>query len=152
MSDLKFDHSQFQYIWCEILEIIPIIQEAVEKGMIKHIEKFNTQPNHEKVERELMKNIFMFLRRKWVLEIIHSLAFHDHLFFNEIIHHLGEISSKTLSNRLKELEEMKIITRNVETDLKPIRVWYSLSDFGLGLYKTFLPFTLYFFRETQVEI
>lgn len=125
------------------------IQFAAEKEIHNHCAVFNEIPNHEQIERELMKDIFQFIQKKWVLEIVHALAFHEHLFFNKITNLLGTISSKTLSERLKELVDAQVAYRQVEASSTPVRVRYSLTSYGEGLHHTLLPFAIYFFSNIK---
>ena len=48
---------------------------------------------------------------KWKLVIIYLLAERQHAFFNEIRNYIGNISDKTLSSALKELEADQIIQK-----------------------------------------
>ncbi len=149
MENNFFNPERFRNNWKDILELLEEIQFAAEKGISNHCAIFNDIPQHEKIERMLMKNIFQFLQRKWTLEIVNALAFHEHLYFNEIKNHLKTITSKTLSERLKELVEGKIVYRQVESSSSPVRVKYSLTNYGKGLHHTLLPFVIYFFTNTQ---
>ena len=49
--------------------------------------------------------------------------------FNELQKLLGSITTKTLTNQLRELEEQKIIRRNVYPEVPP-KVEYSLTELG----------------------
>lgn len=149
MTDDFINPERFQEIWKDILELLDKIQFAAEKGIANHSAIFNDLPEHEKIERELMKNIFQFLQKKWVIEIVNVLAFHEHLYFNEVKNHLETITSKTLSERLKELVDNKIANRQVESSSAPVRVRYSLTTYGKGLHHTLLPFAIYFFTNSQ---
>ena len=149
MTDDFINFDRFQDIWKDILELLNKIQFASEKGIANHCAIFNDLPEHEKIERELMKNIFQFLQKKWVIEIVHVLAFHDHLYFNEVKSHRETITSKTLSERLKELVDNNIVSRQVESSSTPIRVRYSLTTYGKGLHHTLLPFAIYYFVNSQ---
>lgn len=51
--------------------------------------------------------------------------------FNEITRHFEGISSKSLSDCLKHLESIDLITRTVQ-DGRPPKVLYELSDKGRG--------------------
>ena len=149
MSDMSFNKKQFQVIWKDMIDLFEKIFEAAEEGIERHIDIFNDIPDHEKIERYLMKDIFNMIQKKWILEIVNALAFHNFLYFNEIKKHLGKISSKTLSERLKELTQLQIISRVVEVDTAPVRVKYSLTKFGKGLHHSLLPFAIYFFQYTK---
>ena len=70
----------------------------------------------------------------WAMRIIGVLA-QERMRFNQLQHRLG-ISSKTLSNRLKQLESRAIVTRTLYAQV-PLRVEYELTEKGFEL-KTLL--------------
>ena len=51
--------------------------------------------------------------------------------YSEIKEALKDISPKILSQRLKELEERKMITKKVDASTVPIRTEYKLTEMGL---------------------
>jgi len=53
--------------------------------------------------------------------------------FSELRDALPEITPKVLSERLKELEEEEIITRNVDATVFPVRTEYTLTESGLEI-------------------
>lgn len=68
---------------------------------------------------------------KWTMHIIHYL-FDEKRRFGEIQRYLETISSKTLSQRLTELEKDGIIKRKVFAEV-PLHVEYSLTEKGKSL-------------------
>ncbi len=68
---------------------------------------------------------------KWTLLIIRDLA-RETCRFCELERSLTGISPRTLSLRLRSLEECGIVTRNTYPEIPP-RVEYRLTDKGLGL-------------------
>jgi DNA-binding HxlR family transcriptional regulator len=52
--------------------------------------------------------------------------------FNAIKKHLGTISSRTLSERLKELEESKMLERKIVSE-KPLKIEYRLTQKTISL-------------------
>lgn len=63
--------------------------------------------------------------------------------FNELSRQLEGASKKMISQRLKEMEELGLITRTVQ-DTKPITVTYEITDFGrtaLGFLQTLKDWT-----------
>lgn len=73
---------------------------------------------------------------KWVSEIIYGLYFRR-MGFNEIKRMLS-ISSRVLSDKLKDLEEKGIVSRLVERG-RPPRVYYELTDFGKRIALSLVP-------------
>ena len=64
------------------------------------------------------------LSGKWKLKILWSIQRKNIIRFNEL-----QITTKTLTNQLRELEEQKIIKRNVYPEVPP-KVEYSLTELG----------------------
>jgi len=74
---------------------------------------------------------FDLLGKRWSALIVQELISGPQR-FRELLNHLSRINDKVLSQRLKELEEAKILKRRVFAEV-PIRVEYSLSDKGQAL-------------------
>ena len=76
-----------------------------------------------------------YLSKKWMLLIILELYKGEGYTrrFSELRLTLQDITPKVLSERLKELEEEGILTRNVDTSIFPIRSEYTLTESGLDL-------------------
>jgi len=68
------------------------------------------------------------LSGKWKLKILWQIS-KGAVRFNELQRRLGQITTKTLTQQLRELEEQKIIQRTVYPD-NPPRVEYSLTELG----------------------
>lgn len=64
----------------------------------------------------------------WTLRIIDALNFGEQRFC-DLQRHLDNVNPVTLTNRLKKLEEARLINRSEET-IDKISVAYSLSDLG----------------------
>lgn len=78
------------------------------------------------------------LLQKWSIEICFLLRMRDTLRFGELKDGLPGIGSRTLSQRLKELEAQGIIERKVYAEV-PVRVEYKLTPKGLRMGDLFLP-------------
>ena len=74
---------------------------------------------------------FSLLGKRWSALIIQELTAGPRR-FREILGGLGRINDKVLSQRLKELEEVGVVTRRVFAEV-PTRVEYALSEKGRGL-------------------
>ena len=70
--------------------------------------------------------------KKWHPVIIHRLLVDGGMGFNQLKDEVGGISSKVLSESLEDLEEKKIINREVISE-KPFRVKYQLTERGQKL-------------------
>ena len=71
------------------------------------------------------------LSGKWKLKILWNLS-NGTIRFNELQRVLDNITTKTLTQQLRELEEQGIITRRVFPEVPP-KVEYSLSELGATL-------------------
>jgi DNA-binding HxlR family transcriptional regulator len=78
------------------------------------------------------------LLQKWSIEICFLLRMRQTLRFNELKDQLPGIGSRTLSQRLKELESQGIVERKAYAEV-PVRVEYRLSPKGLRMGDLFLP-------------
>jgi len=72
---------------------------------------------------------FEKMNRKWVFRILFTVFENEKAGFNYIKKALSPITSKVLSNRLKTLEEMALVTKKVVVD-KPLKVEYYLTKKG----------------------
>lgn len=70
--------------------------------------------------------------RKWHPVIVHRLLEEQPLGFNALQTEVDGISSKVLSDTLGDLEEKEIVDREIVSE-KPVRVEYSLTEFGQSL-------------------
>lgn len=85
-----------------------------------------------------IEGIMGILSKKWALLIISAIGNNQRLRYNELEKRLGEISPKTLADRLKELEKANIVKREAFAEIPP-RVEYSLTEEGAGLRKAIAP-------------
>ncbi|MGX4583559.1 winged helix-turn-helix transcriptional regulator [Paenibacillus chitinolyticus] len=74
---------------------------------------------------------------KWTFLIIRDLLIDGTVRFGELLKSLEGISPKTLSVRLRELEESGIVVRTVYPEVPP-RVEYTLTDKGKQLESIFI--------------
>ncbi|MDH5463912.1 MAG: helix-turn-helix transcriptional regulator [Nitrosopumilus sp.] len=77
-------------------------------------------------------NTFKIIGKKFTFHIIRNMAMRNQTRFNEFLGTIENINPKTLSQRLKELEETGLITRTVYDEV-PIRIEYTLTDKGKDL-------------------
>ena len=117
--------------WKPLDDLIKDSREVIRNIMNKH---FNETIHDEsrKIEeiRFFLKN-FRFITKKWNVEILYELEIHKGLTFNELSRHLKQISSRTLSDCLKQLQNFSLITRTVK-NTHPPTVLYELSEKGKG--------------------
>ncbi len=87
---------------------------------------------------------------KWKLEILYSLTLTESARFSELRRRLGSISSRTLSNKLKELEEDGYLNRSVTTT-RPLRVDYTPTAEGLRVAALTVPLIAYLNHHSHVD-
>jgi len=71
-------------------------------------------------------------RQKWHTVIIHRLLENGPLGFNALEGEVDGISSKVLSDALDDLEEKRLVNREIVSE-KPVRVEYLLTELGESL-------------------
>ena len=74
----------------------------------------------------------LFIGGKWKTVVLWYLR-NDKKRFSELKAHMPQITEKMLSIQLKQLEEDGLIRREVFTTKPPLKVEYSLTDFGKSL-------------------
>ena len=136
--DIHIDKSVFS----KLIELLPVIQETSLECLQRELELYKHDKNRILMERMSILKFFHFLQRKWTLDIIYILLIQGEIHFNGIKRTLEGISSRTLTDRLSELEKIGIISRTVYQD-KPIKVIYSLTEYGKGLAALFVPVLFY---------
>ncbi|KKN02424.1 hypothetical protein LCGC14_1117830 [marine sediment metagenome] len=83
-------------------------------------------------EKCYVEDLLTYLGKKWTLPILRYLFGHNKLRFNELMKHIGEITPRSLSQRLKELIGLGIINKQQFNEIPP-RVEYSLTESGRDL-------------------
>ena len=82
--------------------------------------------------------VFDALGKKWALFIIAVLGNKRTVRFGELQRSLLDISPRTLSDRLKELEAAGLVRRKAYAEV-PLRVEYALTSKGEALRESLLP-------------
>ena len=137
---------ELSIIWEEMNEQIPLMREAVVKGLKKDFETFSHDDAHIQKELLFLNDALTFLQKKWTMDLIYIIRIKGKPFFNDIRRALPNLNSRTLTTRLKEFEENYIVIRTV-SNTQPIRVSYELTDLGKGVYELLLPLLLFFASE-----
>lgn len=88
-----------------------------------------------------LEKSFNLLSQKWSLEILYTLFFRNTMGFNGLKKILGE-NSRTLSNKLRNLEKHEYIKRTIEHG-PPLRVKYYLTNKGHNIVLLALPLLYY---------
>lgn len=70
--------------------------------------------------------------KKWLHQVLKELYLSKNLRYSELKRHIPQVSPKTLSERLRMLESLGLIKREVYTSV-PIKVEYTLTKRGAEL-------------------
>ena len=73
---------------------------------------------------------FRMIGKKWTVLVIREIL-RGHRQFNRFIENIEGITPKVLTERLRELEDLGIIRREIVSEY-PVRVEYNLTDVGKG--------------------
>lgn len=79
---------------------------------------------------------------KWTVEVILALSQAQATRFGQLRDQLAGISGRTLSQRLKELEDQGLVERRVH-DERPVRIDYALTERGVDVAILAMPLVLY---------
>ncbi len=79
-----------------------------------------------------------FLSKKWTISIITTLGNFKKLRFNDLLGRVNGITGKTLAERLKELDILRLVKRTAYKEIPP-RVEYELTLQGKKLLKAIVP-------------
>jgi len=99
------------------------------------------EPDLPKEMQRIVESLQVFFN-KWTVELIVTLSRSRSLRFNEMRDALPGISGRTLSQRLKDLEEQGLVARTLY-DERPVRIEYSLTKKGMDVAYLALPLVLY---------
>ena len=121
---------------------ILILRKDIRKLMIENL-NYAPNTNVQKIqELNFLNEPIDFLRKKWVLEILWVLETYKRLHFNAIKREIKGISSKALSDCLKEFKKAELISRTVE-DSRPPKTLYELSEKGVLFVELFVMIILF---------
>ena len=79
--------------------------------------------------------------------IIGTISNFDRLRFNELLNNINNISPKTLSDRLKELNKAGLIKREVFPEIPP-KVEYSLTQDGVEVRDAMIPLMEWAYKKS----
>lgn len=105
------------------------------------LESLSEAPSLQDEMLRIVESLQVFFN-KWTVELIVVLAQARVMRFNEIRDQLSGISGRTLSQRLKDLEEQGLVARTVH-DERPVRIEYALTKRGMDVAYLALPLVLY---------
>ncbi|MHA2141627.1 MAG: winged helix-turn-helix transcriptional regulator [Candidatus Thorarchaeota archaeon] len=85
-----------------------------------------------------LEGVIHTISRKWTLQIVTMIGNHGSLRYSEIQSICSGISPTVLADRLRELQEEGIVSRNAFAEIPP-RVEYSLTEDGVDLRELITP-------------
>lgn len=88
-------------------------------------------------DTEPLDKLFHTLSKKWVLKIIYAMFHQENMRFLDFEKAIPTINTKTLSQRLSDLEKEGFISREV-SNTKPIQISYNLTEKSKDLLDTFM--------------
>lgn len=86
-----------------------------------------------------LDDVMAVLAKKWALFVIAVLGNASRTRFNDLLRQLKGISPRTLTDRLKELEALRLVQRTAYPEVPP-RVEYVLTQDGRRMRKALIPF------------
>lgn len=93
-----------------------------------------------------IEGVVNVISKKWALLTICTIGNSKKIRFKEIMKNLGDISPKTLADRLKELEKLGLIKREAFAEIPP-RVEYSLTEDGIEVRDAMIPLMEWTFKK-----
>ena len=90
----------------------------------------------------------LLLGKKWTISVIVTIGNFSNIRFNQLAKRLHNISPKTLTERLKELEQHGLVKKHIFAEV-PARVEYSLTKRGEGLRDSVKPLMLWAARNNR---
>ena len=85
-----------------------------------------------------LDDVMAVLAKKWALFIVAILGNRDRTRFNDLQRQLKGISPRTLTDRLKELEALRLVRREMFAEV-PLRVEYGLTEDGKRMRTALIP-------------
>ncbi len=86
-----------------------------------------------------LDDVLAALGKRWALFVVAVLGNERRLRFNELLNQLRGISPRTLTDRLRELEGLRLVERRAFLEVPP-RVEYALTDEGRRMRAALIPF------------
>jgi DNA-binding HxlR family transcriptional regulator len=129
----------------ELRRLVQTRMETTLKGIEDTLQRIlENQEIHLEDLKESIQSLeksFNLLSQKWSLEILYTLFFRNTMGFNGLKKILA-VNSRTLSNKLRSLENYGYIRRTIEQG-PPLRVKYFLTTKGRNIVLLALPLLYY---------
>ena len=122
---------------------MPLIIETSIKGLQDDFKRYEYDIIEMRKKFKLYSDNLAVIQGKWTIDICFTLLIYGVCSFNDIRRALPDISTRTLTDRLRYLEQKGILKRSVVSE-KKIRVYYQLREFGKQLIILLVPALLIF--------
>lgn len=129
----------------EVEEKVDHVLKGVSETLERYIREGQLSLDNARELLEALEPSFGLLMKKWTLIILYALLLAGPLSFNRL-HELTRINRRSLSVRLKELEEKGFVQRVVKTE-PPISTVYSLTEIGRDTALLMIPLIYYVARR-----
>ncbi|HMF34593.1 MAG TPA: helix-turn-helix domain-containing protein [Candidatus Lokiarchaeia archaeon] len=136
MSDIDF------LMYKELVELMPQIIATSKMCLQREFDADVHDPAHMESERQRFQEAFTFIQGRWTIDVLYVITLFDTLNYNQILQALPGINSRTLTDRLKHLEEKQVIQRTTH-ETRPVRVTYQVTEYGKSLICLLLPAVLF---------
>jgi len=130
------------YNFREVMDLIPQIVQISDLCVLREVEKTPYNLQRFELERQILHEIMEVLHGKWIIDILFLMLKFKTPSFNDLKKSLSSIGSRILTDRLRLLEEKRVIKRAIASE-RPLRVSYSLTEFGMGFIGVLKPIFLY---------
>ena len=132
MSDLDFS------MYKELVELLPQIIATSRMCLQREIDANIHDTARMESERQRFQEAMTFIQGRWTIDVLYVITLFDSPNYNQILQSLPGINSRTLTDRLKHLEERQVIHRTTH-DTRPVHVTYQVTEYGRNLIYLFLP-------------
>lgn len=136
------ENTELQLAFDEIRSLSTQLRKAVHNYLQIEVKLFEHGKQRQTQEREYLRKTFNFLRKKWIYDVIYFIHLQKKPYYADLQKFLPEINPRSLSQRLDELQDLLIIKRNIEQG-KPVRVFYTLTEYGKGIFELLIPLLMF---------
>ena len=126
----------------EVLVLIPQIVSTGKLCLQRELDASVHDAKRLQAERLRFQDAFSFIQGKWTIDVLYMVFVLGEPNYNQILQVLAGINSRTLTDRLKLLEDKGILHRTLH-DARPVRVTYKITDKGKSLIALLLPAVLF---------
>ncbi|UYP44748.1 hypothetical protein NEF87_001033 [Candidatus Lokiarchaeum ossiferum] len=127
---------------------ISILQKEMMQAISQEIHEFPHSDKLKSLELDIFKQVGEIFTGKWMVEIIYALVRLGNPFFNDLKQEIQGIGSRILTDRLRFLENQQVVERKI-FETSPVRVNYTLTNFGWGYVSLMQAIVLFYIQNTN---